>query len=1009
MINVFDGDEMNIFAPQSLQTQIELAEIADVKRQIITPRLSTPIIGIVQDGLLGAYNLTAPTMSINWKDAMNIVSYTTVDNFDDFKKDKDYKGSDLFSLIIPGRINTNKAGLKVKNGKIVEGQVKKDHLGSKKSNSLIHLIWDEYGIEETKNFIDNTQRLVNNFNMFNGFTVGIGDINIPKDLEKQMNILFETKKLEIKHLITEMENNPDLYDSETFEQNVYRELNNVRETVSTMIMKNLKPENNFNIMISSGSKGGGVNMAQMGGCVGQQAVNGVRIEKKVNGRTLPYFFQNDDSAEARGFVEQPFINGMTPQSFIFHNMGSREGLIDTAIKTAQSGYIQRKLIKSMEDAMIKYDLTVRNANNTIIQFTYGDNGIDTTKQSYYTSKILLMGNKEISEKYRFTSQELKNYPKFTSKQNDEYYYNLLRMRDELRYSTRRSSLDYIRMNNRFVLPVNMARIINNVKGSKISSTKKLEPDYIIDKIDDILDHNSTILFALSQSDSNNRKSFKYRDEMTSKIVFKFALHEYLAPKVTIFGLGLNRAQFDEICKQIIDSFNRSVIEPGEMVGTIAAQSLGEPVTQLTLNTFHFAGIGGMGTTTLGVPRMNELLSFSKNMKTPVMMVYLNKDIRANRDMADKIASYIKYTTIADIRKRVDVYYDPNPYKKGGFMDRDNVYNAFYKHNPGKNSCQSDISRLPWLMRIQIDKEKMMDKEITLLDIKAKFCYNWEKRYTAIKGIRKEEKQLLEKITQCAILSNNDNDIVPTIHIRFDMKDFDFNTIVGFLEVFVEDFKLKGIKGVEKINSVNPERILDYDNKNQEMKEESQNVVYTAGINLEKLRYINGIDINKTICNDVVIIYELYGIEATRSILLHEVNNIFEKAGNSVNYQHVSILIDIMTNSGILTSIDRHGLNKLDLDPLARASFEKTVDQLIGAAVFGQVDNMNSVSSRIMAGLAIKGGTGLCNIILDTDTLEKSEYVEDLEQKYEKTFTELDTNVIMDDIIGKETTGIFIPE
>jgi DNA-directed RNA polymerase II subunit RPB1 len=621
----------------------------------------------------------------------------------------------------------------------------------------------------------------------------------------------------------------------------------------------------------------------------------------------------------------------------------------------------------------------------------------------------MMGNKEIEEKYKFTNQELKNFPSFSSKDNDKYFKSILDMRDEMRRLIRAATISYIKMKDNFPLPADIRRIINNAKNSDLTSKEKLEPSYIIKKLDDLLKHENTKLFAMSNKSAENESSLKYKDEMESKTIFKFALHEFMSPKIIIFKNGLNKAQFDDVCEKIISSFNRSVVESGEMAGVIAAQSIGEPVTQMTLNTFHHAGIGGKGTTTLGVPRMKELLSFSKNMKTPIMSIYLDETIRHNKDMADKIASYVKYTTIADIRKRVDIYYDPTPFKKDGFMEKDHVFNVFYKHNPTKNSCQPEINTLPWLMRIELDKEKMMDKEITLLDIKSKFCNNWERRYVDFKGVRKEEKQLLEKVTQCAILSNNENDKLPIIHIRFDMKDFNFSTVTGFLDVFVETFKLKGIEGIESINSVTPERILDFNNENQEKQELKQHVIYTSGINIEEIRYINGIDLNKTLCNDVIEVYQKYGIEAARAVLLYEINTVFEGSGNNVNYQHLSVLVDIMTNSGILTSVDRHGLNKLDTDPLSRASFEKTVDQLIQAAVFGEVDSMLSVSSRIMAGLAIKGGTGLCEVILDTNTLENSEYVEDMEQKYKKTYTDLETNIVMDDIVSKPTVGIFIPE
>ena len=150
---------MNIFVCQSLQTQVELEEIAAVERQLITPTSSKTIIGIVQDGLLGAYNLTNPTVKIDWRNAMNIMSYTTLEDFSYIKKNKDYTGSELFSLIIPPGINLNRNGLKIKNGKLVEGRLTNDALGAKKKNNLIQLIWDAYGVEETRKFIDNTQKL----------------------------------------------------------------------------------------------------------------------------------------------------------------------------------------------------------------------------------------------------------------------------------------------------------------------------------------------------------------------------------------------------------------------------------------------------------------------------------------------------------------------------------------------------------------------------------------------------------------------------------------------------------------------------------------------------------------------------------------------------------------------------------------------------------------------------------------------------------------------------------
>ena len=217
--------EMNVFLSQSIQTQIELEEIADVKRQIISPATSRTSIGIVQDGLIGSYNLTSPNMMIDRKNAMNIVSYTSLDDFSAFKKKEDYTGYEIFSMIIPSKINVKRGegdkALIIKNGILEKGYMTKDLLGSKKKNNLTQLIWDEYGMDETKNFLNNTQRLINNFNLYNGFTVGVGDAAITKEVDMQINKLFETKDLKVNHMVTDLENNPDLMDTDLLDKSIF--------------------------------------------------------------------------------------------------------------------------------------------------------------------------------------------------------------------------------------------------------------------------------------------------------------------------------------------------------------------------------------------------------------------------------------------------------------------------------------------------------------------------------------------------------------------------------------------------------------------------------------------------------------------------------------------------------------------------------------------------------------------------------------------------------------------
>ncbi|MBA42991.1 MAG: hypothetical protein CMF62_03150 [Magnetococcales bacterium] len=418
------------------------------------------------------------------------------------------------------------------------------------------------------------------------------------------------------------------------------------------------------------------------------------------------------------------------------------------------------------------------------------------------------------------------------------------------------------------------------------------------------------------------------------------------------------------------------------------------------DTFHMAGISAMGTSTLGVPRMKEILSISGNMKTPKMTIYLKPEFKKNERMAKKIASHIKYTTLEDIRENLEVYYDPKPKQKDGFMDRDNAHNIYYSQKSGKSGCKGEIDNMPWLVRIKLNREKMMNKDIRLLDIKSKFCSHWDRRSQELKGVKKEDRVLLEKISQVAVLTNGDSDPTPIVHIRFDMTEFNFITITTFINNIIDRFKLKGLSGIDNTDVLLNDQEIIFNKDTGEIENGSQHIIFTNGVNMVDIRYLNGIDLNKTVTNDIKKVYEIFGIEAARSVLIKEMKYTFAASDTNFNFQHMSVLVDIMTHNGFLVSIDRHGMTKIDTDPLSRASFEKTVDQLFNAAVFGEVDHMRSVSARIMAGMAIKGGTGLPDIVLDTTMLENSEYIEELDE-YSKKGPQLTTTAIIDDIIEED--------
>ena len=1002
----FDGDEMNGFFPECIVTKIELEELVDVKFQIISPQSSSPIISTIQDTILGNYIMTNGNDKIDWRTAMNILSAVSINKLN-IEKKQEYTGKELFSTILPETMNksarNDDAGIttKIINGNLLDGSVGSSLIGNKKKDNLIHIVYDEYGPDKVVEFIDDLSKIANNYNMYKGVSLHIGDLYMSNEDKQQIYQTVETVKLKIAHKITEYENNPELMDSDIFEIQIKQELDNVSPNISKFVYKNLEgKENNLKDLFGSGIKPY-LKTLQLTGCIGQQDYLGERIPKSFNNRTCIYFFQNDDTALARGFVSSSYMKGLNVPEFLFLHLTAREGVIDTAIKTAETGYLQKKMIKATEDDMVKYDGTVRNASNRIQQFVYGDSGIDTTKQFIYNINFLKLSNEEIKNNYTLTNKELTN--NFTQKDNEKLYKTIIDMRDDLRNISLITSNNFTVLDTAVLLGVNLVRIFNTAKNSeKLKGDKLTDPIYILDKIHYILKSDVTCVLAMSKEEINDINSVKNIDNDIIKTMFKYALYDIISPK-KCFVNNLSKIQFDEICENIIKSFNKSVADCGEMVGIIAGQSMGECTTQLTLKSFHNAGIGGKGASSLGAGRIREVLGVSKNIKEPVMVIYFDDKFKRNKKYVNKIAAHIKSTAIIDIRDNIEIYYNPDP---TDFAKKDNCYNIFHTLNVTKTSCQRNIDNLPWLIRIQLNKDKMLTNEISLLDIKTSLCVAWEKRYKDIKNIKREKKQLYDKISQIAVISNSENDDVPMIHVRFDAIDYNLDTLRDFMDIYIDDFKLKGITHIKGIkgNRAFEERSINFDKENGSIITENEYIVSTDGININAINNIIGVDFRKTYCNDLITMYELYGIEATRTLIINELTTILLETGNVVN-QHIAIFADTMTNMGMLTSIDRHGLNKLDNDPLSKASFEKTVEQLSTASIYNKTDTVESVSSRIILGLCIKGGTGACDLIMDKELLKNSEYIYDYEQTNDKSFNninplnkqEIDEDVFIPDL------------
>lgn len=965
-------DEMNIHTVRSIQTYIELSTLADLKKHIISQGSSSPIIGVTQDAPLGMYKLSGDNVMLDWKVVMNLMMKTELKLNRDIQK-KSYTGKEVISMILPEKLNYIDKKLSIKNGNIINGVVIGKHIGANK-NSLVHKIWNLYDPETTRAFIDDVQRMSLRWLMNCGFTISYGDTFIEDDVKDKITKIIESKRKEIDHLITDNLNNPNLIDDELFEKIILGELDALREeSITDLVYNNVKDKaNGFVDAINSGSKGGPDNVGQMLGALGQQKSEGNRIKNKYNNRTLPCFFQGDNRMESKGFCNNSFVKGLNVYEFFFHTIGGREGIIDTAVKTASTGYIQRKLVKALEDISMRYDLTLRNANEIIVQYLYGDSNIKTEKQVEQKIDMLKLDNKSIREQYVYTDEELKNFKTFTNEINERMFIEFLKFRDELRLIGTKSKLNYFEITEDYYSPIDLDQIIESNKNKKQQQNENVvEPLYVIKELNALLRSKDLELILSYESFQNNVQTLKFKDNEIVKTMFKFLLYDKLCPKKCTHKLKLTQNDFDNIINDIKYYYKRAIIQPGEHCGIIAAQSIGEPTTQFTLNTFHKAGTSkGIQ----GLERLEEIFRFADKIKTPITNVFL-KDKYNNITEAQKIGSNLIYANLNDICANIYINLDNEPFQipdnmNKTFMENDNITtdNIFYTNDT------NNVFFTPWLLRIYLNKEKMFLHNLTLLDIKMAIKENYEYYNKEIRNIKKDDKTLINKITHFMILSNQDNDEKPCIHIRFDIaENINLNLLINIKNIIVNNFDIKGIKNIESF-VISNKKVKNYKTNDGSIQEIEKQYISFSGSNLKNMFYIKNIEHNTIKCNDIIEVYNIYGIEAARNVIMNDISDNF---GDKVVLQHISVLVDMMINTGHLTKINRFGINRLNTDILAKITFEESVEQLIDAAIFSEKDYLRSFSSRIMLGKTINAGTGICEAMIDIEELESLNIEDDV--------------------------------
>jgi len=384
----FDGDEMNMHALQNEEARAEARVLMRVQEQMLSPRFGENIIGAIQDHISGTYLLTHTNPQFNETQALDLLRATRIDELPepdgvDDAGDEYWTGRTLFSQLLPDELDlefTSSAGdtVAIEDGEMTDGTIDEDAVGAF-GGEVVDTIAKEYSKTRARILVNEVSALAMRSIMHFGFSIGIDDESIPREAEAQINDAIDSAYERVEELIEtydrgELESLPGRTVDETLEMKIMQTLGKARDSAGDIAEDHFGDDNPAVIMAESGARGSMLNLTQMAGCVGQQAVRGERINRGYENRTLSHFEEGDLSADAHGFVEASYRSGLDPKEFFFHAMGGREGLVDTAVRTSKSGYLQRRLINALSELEAQYDGTVRDTSDTIVQFEFGEDG-----------------------------------------------------------------------------------------------------------------------------------------------------------------------------------------------------------------------------------------------------------------------------------------------------------------------------------------------------------------------------------------------------------------------------------------------------------------------------------------------------------------------------------------------------------------------------------------------------------------------------------------------------------
>ena len=815
----FDGDEMNVHLPRTHETRAEVETLMRVPRHIITARYGGPIIGPKQDFITGAFLLTKPDTHLTKEEAMQILLYGGVETFPkDFIEKEFLPGRKIFSQFIPryifyegeikgflcGQNGTNGNGKKSKckvviwDGEITEGVIDKASIGAEKPGNIVQRIIERWGYDEAKRFLDSISSSILRYLTDRGFSMSVWDVNVPSEAKKEIEqvlkeYLEKADQLVEEYQSGELEPEPGQTLEDTFEDKLISLLDEARSKAGEIIVRYVPNESQMVIMTETGARGDETNLQQVLGVIGQSVVRGKRVRRGFEGRTLSYFKIGEIGPTAGGFIINSFSSGMNPVEYFFHNAGGRDSLVDTAVRTADSGYFYRRLVNALQDTRLEYDGTARMVDGSIVQFRYGGDGVHPGKS--YAGKIT---------EYRSLFLEL---------------------------------------------------IVKRKEKKRRNPKSRAWPEYYNEMLE-------TIKREISKSAAEDVEKVLKEFKRSNKWI-------------------LTEEEAKEFLDRIKERYLRAQMDPGEAVGTVAAQSISEPATQLTLRTFHWAGVATYSITS-GLPRLKEIFDALEVPSTPLIKIFLKPGYKEHISKAKSVLDKIQAVTVSRLI----------------------VSEVGY-------SLQPEYNRI----KILLDKRKLEEHKLKVEQIIGE----------------------LEKISKARV--ERDKRSKYTIYVYPSDEEISLSALSNKVQQKI----IKGIKGIERAHLRKSERGEYY--------------IVIQGKDLSPLLFIDGIDLTRLETNNIHNMAKIFGIEATRRLIMMEAKNVLDNYGLNIDMRHIMFVADLITHRGKVDSVGRYGVSGKKSSVLARAAFEETGKHIFKAAALGMMDRLLGATENVIVGGIAPTGTG----------------------------------------------------